>query len=70
MVLSRLQGGIMQEKITVERIENAQQELFARLEEDLAIANSKDYYLTGKDIYYYTMAMRNLEELKKNAGAE
>ena len=60
----------MTEKITIERIEKAQQELFARLEEDLEIANSKDYYLTGKDIYYYTMAMRNLEKLKKNAGAE
>lgn len=32
----------MPEKITIERIEKAQRELFARLEEDLAIANSKD----------------------------
>ena len=57
-------------KISVERIEKAQEELFARLEDDLSVANDKDYYLMGKDIYYYTMAMRNLEELKKNAGAE
>ena len=56
--------------INVERIEKAQEELFARLEEDLSIANDRDYYLTGKDMYYYTMAIRNLEELKKNAGAE
>lgn len=56
--------------ISVERLEKAQEELFARLEEDLSVANQKDYYLMGKDIYYYTMAMRNLEELKKNAGAE
>ena len=53
-----------------ERIEKAQEELFARLEDDLSVANQKDYYLMGKDIYYYTMAMRNLEELKKTAGAE
>lgn len=56
--------------ISVERIEKAQEELFSRLEDDLSIANSNDYYLMGKDIYYYTMAMRNLEELKKNAGKE
>lgn len=54
--------------ISVERLEKAQEELFARLEEDLSVANQKDYYLMGKDIYYYTMAIRNLEELKKNAG--
>lgn len=56
--------------ITVERIEKAQEELFARLEDDLAIADNSDYYLTGKDMYYYTMAMRNLEELKKTANVE
>ena len=56
--------------INVERIEKAQEELFARLEEDLSIANDRDYYLTGKDMQYYRMAIRNLEELKKNAGAE
>lgn len=52
------------------RIDKAQDELFARLEDDMAVANEKDYYLTGKDIYYYTMALRNLEELKKNADVE
>ena len=56
--------------ITVERIEKAQEELFARLEEDLAIANNSDYYLTGKDVYYYTIAIKNLEELKKTAEVE
>ena len=56
--------------ISINRIEKAQEELFARLEDDLSVANQKDYYLMGKDIYYYTMAIRNLEELKKNAGAE
>lgn len=56
--------------ISVERIEKAQEEIFARLEDDLSVANQKDYYLMGKDIYYYTMAMKNLEELKKTAGAE
>lgn len=56
--------------LTVERIEKVQEELFARLEDDLAVANDKDYYLMGKDIYYYTMALRNLEELKKNADVE
>ena len=56
--------------ISVKRIEKAQEELFSRLEDDLGIANSKDYYLMGKDIYYYTMAIRNLDEFKKNADAE
>lgn len=56
--------------LSVERINKVQEELFAQLEDDLSVANCKDYYLMGKDIYYYTMAMRNLEELKKNAGAE
>lgn len=56
--------------ISLQRIEKVQDELFARLEDDLAVANDKDYYLTGKDIYYYTMALRNLEELKKNADVE
>ena len=70
MVLSGLWKGEIVASISIERIEKAQEELFSRLEEDLAIANDKDYYLTGKDMYYYTMAMRNLEELKKNAGAE
>lgn len=56
--------------ISLQRIEKVQDELFARLEDDLAVANDKDYYLMGKDIYYYTMAMKNLEELKRNAGAE
>lgn len=56
--------------ISVKRIEKAQEELFARLEDDLSIANSGDYYLTGKDIYYYTIAIKNLEELKKTAAIE
>lgn len=56
--------------LTVARIEKVQEELFARLEDDLAVANDKDYYLMGKDIYYYTMAMKNLEGMKRNAGAE
>lgn len=56
--------------LKVARIEKVQEELFARLENDLAVANDKDYYLMGKDIYYYTMAMKNLEEMKRNAGAE
>lgn len=56
--------------ISIDRIEKAQEELFSRLEDDLGIAEQKDYYLMGKDIYYYTMAMRNLEELKKNAVKE
>lgn len=56
--------------LSVERIEKAQEEIFARLEDDLAVANEKDYYLMGKDIYYYTQAVRNLESLKYNAGAE
>lgn len=56
--------------LKVARIEKVQEELFARLEDDLAVANDKDYYLMGKDIYYYTMAMKNLEEMKRNAGAE
>lgn len=55
--------------ITVARIEKAQEELFARLEDDLALANGHEY-LMGKDVYYYTMAMRNLEELKKTAEVE
>lgn len=55
--------------ISVKRIEKAQEELFARLEDDLALANGKEY-LMGKDMYYYTMAMRNLEELKKTAAVE
>lgn len=56
--------------LSIERIEKAQEEIFARLEDDLAVANQKDYYLMGKDIYYYTQAVRNLEVLKYNAGAE
>lgn len=56
--------------LSISRIEKAQEELFSRLEEDLSIANDRDYYLNGKDMYYYTMAIRNLEELKKNASAE
>ncbi len=56
--------------ISLQRIEKVQEELFARIEDDLAVANDKDYYLMGKDIYYYTMAMKNLEEMKRNAGAE
>jgi hypothetical protein len=56
--------------LSISRIEKAQEELFARLEEDLSIANGSDYYLNGKDMYYYTMAIRNLEELKKNAVKE
>lgn len=56
--------------ISIERIEKAQEELFARLEDDLAIANTSDYYLTGKDVYYYTVALKNLEDLKKSANIE
>lgn len=56
--------------LTVARIEKAQEELFARIEDDLAVANEKDYYLMGKDIYYYTQSIRNLEELKKTADIE
>ena len=56
--------------LTVARIEKVQEELFARLEDDLAVANENNYYLTGKDIYQYTIAIKNLEELKRNAGAE
>lgn len=56
--------------ITVERIETVQEELFSRLEEDLTLVNNHDYYLTGKDIYQYTVALRNLEDLKKTIGAE
>lgn len=56
--------------ITVDRIEKVQEELFARLEEDLEIANTSDYYLTGKDVYYYTVALKNLEDLKKTANIE
>lgn len=56
--------------LTVARIAKAQEELFARLEDDLAVANEKDYYLMGKDIYYYTQSIRNLEELKKTADIE
>lgn len=56
--------------LSVERIAKAQEELFARLEDDLAVANEKDYYLMGKDIYYYTQSIRNLDELKKTADVE
>ncbi len=56
--------------LTVARIEKVQEELFARIEDDLAIASENNYYLTGKDIYQYTIAIKNLEELKRNAGAE
>lgn len=56
--------------LSISRIEKAQEELFSRLEDDLSIAADGDYYLNGKDMYYYTMAIRNLEELKKNASAE
>ena len=70
MVLSGLWRGEIVASISIERIEKAQEELFSRLEEDLSVANQKDYYLMGKDIYYYTMAIRNLEELKKNAKKE
>lgn len=56
--------------ISISRIEKAQEDLFARLEEDLSVANNKDYYLMGKDIYYYTVAIKNLEELKKSAAIE
>lgn len=56
--------------ITIKRIEAVQEELFNRLEDDLSIANSNDYYLTGKDVYQYTQALRNLEEMKRNAPIE
>lgn len=56
--------------ISIERIEKAQEELFSRIEDDLAVANEKDYYLMGKDMYYYTQSIRNLELMKQNAGAE
>lgn len=56
--------------ITIDRIQKVQEELFARLEEDLSIANQHDYYLTGKDVYQYTVALKNLEDLKKSADVE
>ena len=56
--------------ISVERIERVQEELFERLESDLEIANKSDYYLTGRDIYQYTVAIKNLEDMKKNAKEE
>lgn len=56
--------------IPIDRISRVQEELFSRLEDDLAIAADKDYYLMGKDIYYYTVAMKNLEDLKKSAAIE
>lgn len=56
--------------IPVDRILRVQEELFSRLEDDLAIAENKDYYLMGKDIYYYTVALKNLEDLKKSANIE
>ena len=57
-------------KITIEKIEKVQEELFSRLEDDLSIANNSDYYLTGKDVYYYTVAMKNLEDLKSKVNIE
>ena len=56
--------------IPVDRILRVQEKLFSRLEDDLAIAENKDYYLMGKDIYYYTVALKNLEDLKKSANIE
>lgn len=56
--------------IPVDRILRVQEELFSRLEDDLAIAENKDYYLMGKDIYYYTVALKNLEDLKRTANVE
>lgn len=56
--------------IAKERIEKVQEALFDRLEMDLSVANEKDYYLTGKDIYQYTVALKNLEDLKKSASIE
>lgn len=56
--------------IPVDRISRVQEELFSRLEDDLAIAENKDYYLMGKDIYYYTVALKNLDDLKKSANIE
>lgn len=51
--------------IDIERIEKIQDELFCRLEDDLAMAKEKDYYLSGKDIYQYTQSLKNLEDLKR-----
>lgn len=56
--------------IAKERIEKVQEALFDRLELDLYMADEKDYYLTGKDIYQYTVALKNLEDLKKSASIE
>lgn len=56
--------------IAKDRIEKVQEALFDRLEMDLSVANEKDYYLTGKDIYQYTVALKNLEDLKKSASIE
>ena len=51
-------------------IERVQDALFRRLYEDLENADEHDYYLTGKDIYQYTYAIKNLEDFKKNAKVE
>lgn len=56
--------------ITIERITKVQEELFSRLEEDLSLVKSHDYYLTGKDVYQYTVALKNLEDLKKTVETE
>lgn len=56
--------------ITIEKIEKVQNELFTRLEEDLSLVKSHDYYLTGRDVYQYTVALKNLEDLKKTVETE
>lgn len=56
--------------ITIERITKVQEELFERLEEDLSLVKNHDYYLTGKDVYQYTVALKNLEDMKKTVETE
>lgn len=51
--------------VTIEEIEKVQEELFRRIEDELSEAEKHDYYLTGKDIYYYTVAIRNLDDYKR-----
>lgn len=51
--------------ITVERIENVQEFLFERLEDDLAEREEHDWYLTGKDVQQYIQGLKTLEEYKR-----
>ena len=54
--------------ITVERIENVQEFLFERLEDDLAERKEHDWYLTGRDIQQYIQGLKTLEEYKGRIG--